>query len=179
MSKTQSILNTEETENDLQSIVIAISLQSSPRLTTRTFLLGESISTAVVVLQDAQGRIYPSGATENTSVSRGSSSPSLDVHGEGHLICVNKDFTHLWTGVILKGFPFRLLSSDGPVFRPPPLSLSFTQFRPGPALLLWENDSVARDTSWLFQSTECSREEQYLPQFLHQSTLTMYKCWSL
>lgn len=49
----------------------------------------------------------------------------LTCYCDGHLICLNKDFTYLLTGVILKGFTLRLLSADGPVFRPPPVLPSF------------------------------------------------------
>lgn len=91
------------------------------------------------------GSVRPSGATEAVSISRGSSSPCLDVYCEGHLICLNKDFSRLLTGVVLKGLAFRRLCSDGPVFRASPVS-------PRPSSSLRENNSVARDTSERFRA---------------------------
>lgn len=164
MSKTQSIINTEETENDLQSTSIAISLQSSPCLMTQTFLLLENISTAVMVLRDAAcaGEYISLGCywsylhlkrklfTITWHVSwRTSHLPEQTFHSPFNWC----DFK----GIYIQALAFRWTCLQ--------TIACFTQFQLSPALLLWENDSVARDMSDYFRALNAHEKSSIFLNF--------------
>lgn len=93
-----------------------------------------------------QGSMYPSGATEATSISRGSSSLDMLLWRTSHLpeqrfhLSFNRcDFKGIYTQALV----CRRICLQTTTW--------FTQFCPGLALLLWQNDSVAQDTSHYFR----------------------------